>query len=65
LALKKGHDGKSWYEPTLAAVRLANAKLIKRITRAKANLYVAELLQRADEINANPDLVYRASVVRR
>jgi hypothetical protein len=43
------------YELTDAAVRLANAKMIKRITRAKA----AELLQRADDINANPDLLYR------
>jgi hypothetical protein len=33
--------------------------MIKRITRAKADLYVAELLQRADDINANPDLLYR------
>jgi hypothetical protein len=40
-------------------VRLANAKMIKRITRAKADLYVAELLQRADDINANPDLLHR------
>jgi hypothetical protein len=34
------------------AVRLANALMNKRITRAKADLYVAELLQRADHINA-------------
>jgi hypothetical protein len=33
--------------------------MIKRITRAKADLYVAELLQRADDINANPDLLHR------
>jgi hypothetical protein len=33
--------------------------MIKRITRAKADHYVAELLQRADDINANPDLLYR------
>jgi hypothetical protein len=33
--------------------------MIKRITRVKADLYVAELLQRADIINANPDLLYR------
>jgi predicted nucleotidyltransferase len=59
LAVKKGHDGKPWYELTHAAVRLVNAKLIKRINRAKAEFYVAELLQRADDINANPDLLYR------
>jgi hypothetical protein len=59
LAVKKGRDGKPWYEFTDAAARLVNAKMIKRISRAKANLYVAELLQRADDINANPDLLYR------
>jgi hypothetical protein len=56
---EKGRDDKPWYEFTDAAARLVNAKMIKRISRAKANLYVAELLQRADDINANPDLLYR------
>ena len=56
---EKGRDDKPWYEFTDAAVRLVNAKMIKRINRAKADLYVAELLQRADDINANPDLLYR------
>ena len=56
---EKGRDDKRWYEFTDAAVRLVNAKMIKRINRAKADLYVAELLQRADDINANPDLLYR------
>jgi hypothetical protein len=56
---KDRQDREPWYEGTDAAVRLANALMIKRITRAKAALYVAELLQRADDINANPDLLYR------
>jgi len=56
---KDRQDREPWYEGTDAAVRLANALMIKRITRAKADHYVAELLQRADDINANPDLLYR------
>ena len=56
---EKERDGKRCYGLTGASVRLANAKMIKRIDRAKADLYVAELLQRADDINANPDLLYR------
>ena len=55
---KDRQDREPWYEGPDAAVRLANALMIKRITRAKAALYVAELLQRADDINANPDLLY-------
>jgi predicted nucleotidyltransferase len=38
---------------------LANAKMLKRINRSKADFYVAELLRRADEINANHELLYR------
>src|SRR6516162_8977430 len=56
---KDRQDREPWYEGTNAAVRLANALMIKRITRGKADHYVAELLQRADDINANPDLLYR------
>ena len=56
---KDKQDRGPWYEGTDAAVRLANALMIKRITRGKADHYVAELLQRADDINANPDLLYR------
>jgi hypothetical protein len=56
---KDRQDREPWYEGTIAAVRLADALMNKRITRAKADLYVAELLQRADDINANPDLLYR------
>jgi hypothetical protein len=56
---KDRQDREPWYEGTDAAVRLANALMIKRITRAKADHYVAELLQRAEDINANPDLLYR------
>jgi hypothetical protein len=37
LAVKKGRDGKPWYDFTDAAARLVNSK-IKRISRAKANL---------------------------
>ena len=44
------------YEFTDAAARLVNAKLIKRINRSKADFYVAELLQRADDINAKADI---------
>ena len=56
---KDRQDREPWYEGTDAAVRLANALMIKRITRAETDHYVAELLQRADDINANPDLLYR------
>jgi hypothetical protein len=54
---KNSEDG-SRYEITDAAPRLANVKMLKRINRWKADLYVAELLQRADDINANPELLY-------
>jgi hypothetical protein len=47
------------YELTTAAVRLTRTTMLKRISRAKADFYVGELLQRADDINANPDLLYR------
>ena len=38
---EKGRDDKPWYEFTDAAVRLVNAKMIKRINRAKADLYAS------------------------
>jgi hypothetical protein len=56
---EKDRDGGPWYEITDAAPRLANVKMLKRISRSKADLYVAELLRRADDINANPELLYR------
>jgi predicted nucleotidyltransferase len=56
---EKDRDGGPWYEITDAAPRLANVKMLKRINRSKADLYVAELLRRADDINANAELLYR------
>jgi hypothetical protein len=56
---EKNRDGGPWYEITDAAPRLANAKMLKRINRSKADFYVAELLRRADEINANHELLCR------
>ena len=44
---EKGRDDKPWYELTDAAVRLVNAKMIKRINRAKADLYASR--DRADQ----------------
>jgi hypothetical protein len=44
-----------------AGLQLTSANMLKRIDRARANRYVAELLDRADSINANPDLLYRVA----
>jgi hypothetical protein len=56
---EKDRHGGPWYEITDAAPRLANVKMLKRINRSKANFYVTELLRRADDINANLELLYR------
>jgi len=57
-----------WLEPgdygddfrvTAKGAGLATAMFIKRISRAKADEIVRDMLDRADGINANPDYVYR------
>jgi hypothetical protein len=55
---------KNSYRTTAAGDRLAIAKFIPSIDRAKANRIVAEFLQRVDAINANDKLLMRVRRVR-
>jgi hypothetical protein len=55
---------KNSYRTTAAGDRLAAAKFIPPINRAKANRIVAEFLQRVDAINANNELLMRVKEVR-
>jgi hypothetical protein len=54
-----GHSDKDLFALTDAGISLCCARKIKRFDRATAERYVAELLDRADAINANPDLLCR------
>jgi hypothetical protein len=55
----RGHSDKDRFALTDAGISLCCARKIKRFDRATAERYVAELLDRADAINANPDLLCR------
>jgi predicted transcriptional regulator len=59
------NDGgdRNYYKTTAAGLRLSNVRLIKRIDRAKANKIIADMLQRADEINANQDMIYHIAAI--
>lgn len=52
-----------YYELTAAGIRMANVSLLKRISRARADQLVAELLDRADALNARDDLLYRITKI--
>jgi hypothetical protein len=54
----RGYD-EDRFALTDAGISLCCARKIKRFDRATAERYVAELLDRADAINANPDLLCR------
>ena len=58
--LEKKKPGRSpaRYTPTRLGTSLIAAKLLKRISRAKADELVGQLLARVREINANDELVY-------
>jgi hypothetical protein len=53
--------GKYW--PTRTGVQIGAALFIKRLDRVKADRIVADLLDRADAINANPDLLYQIASI--
>jgi hypothetical protein len=46
-----------YYQSTMAGNRLATMRWLKRIPRARAEQTVAELSERAKEINTNPELI--------
>ena len=52
------------YAITDLGVSLSNARFIKRINRAKANAIIEDMLNRADAINANSDLIYWVAELR-
>jgi hypothetical protein len=60
---QSGLDGR-WYELTELGNSIANARLLKRINRAKANKLVADLLDRVDTINEDGAFVFRIAEVR-
>jgi hypothetical protein len=45
-------------------ISLSNARFMKRISRAKANAIIEDMLHRADAINANSDLIYWVAELR-
>ena len=52
------------YERTLDGSRVANARLLTPISRARADQLVNELLDRVESVNANPELVETITKVR-
>ncbi|GAB9205948.1 hypothetical protein BDS110ZK18_22500 [Bradyrhizobium diazoefficiens] len=52
------------YSVTVLGSRLCAARFVKRITRAKANALVAQMLERVTEINGRDELVFRVKRVR-
>jgi predicted nucleotidyltransferase len=54
----------SQYVVTKLGSRLCVARFVKRITRAKAELLVKQMLERIAEINARDELVFRVKRVR-
>jgi hypothetical protein len=55
---------RQWYECGAQGLRLASARLLKPITRQKADDIIAALLQRVEWVNAQPELLEHVSEVR-
>jgi hypothetical protein len=55
---------KDHFELTDKGIALRCCRKIKRFDRARADRYISELLDRADAINANPDLLCRVKAIR-
>jgi predicted nucleotidyltransferase len=53
-----------FYECGPQGSRLASARLLKAITRQKADVIIATLLQRVERVNARPELLERVCEVR-
>ena len=63
LELANNDPEKPAYRVSRTGVTLAAAVLTKRLDRAKAKTIVAALLDRADTINADPDLTHRIAAI--
>jgi predicted nucleotidyltransferase len=59
-----GHDASRYYSRTKFGSRLCATRFVKRITRAKADALVKQMLERIAEINARDELVFRIKRVR-
>ena len=64
LQVSERPDHRRFYELGPQGPRLASARLLKPITRAKAESIVAAFLQRVEAINARPELLERVCEVR-
>lgn len=61
---KYSRNGTQYYSSTVAGDAVANAHFVKPLPRARADRLVAEMLDRADGINAVDDLLYRVKTIR-
>jgi ribosomal protein S3AE len=61
---KDGPASKSDYSVTKLGSRLCVTRFVKRITRAKADTLVKQMLERITQINARDGLVFRVERVR-
>jgi predicted nucleotidyltransferase len=59
-----GNDASRSYTITKSGSRLCATRFVKRITRAKADALVKQMLERIAEINARDELVFRIKRVR-
>jgi predicted nucleotidyltransferase len=57
-------DSRRFYECGPQGSRLASARLLKPITRQKADVIIARLQQRVERVNARPELLERVCEVR-
>jgi hypothetical protein len=57
------YAGREYFKMTAAATQLANARLLPRIDRAKAERIVDEFIERIEAINADPNVVSRVTAV--
>jgi hypothetical protein len=57
-------DSSQFYECGPQGLRLASARLLKAITRAKADAVIAAFLQRVERVNERPELLERVCEVR-
>jgi predicted nucleotidyltransferase len=64
LVQKDEAASKSEYSVTKLGSRLCVVRFVKRITRAKADTLVKQMLERVSEINARDELVFRVKRVR-
>lgn len=61
---KYSRNGTQYYSSTVAGDAVGNAHFVKPLPRARADRLAAEMLRRADAINADADLIYRIKTIR-